>query len=98
LILILFYLITGIAGYCRIKEIKYLNNDQSLKGGSPHFFLNFLKRGIKRNEKKKEVKSKMSKGGCLHHYSKKKTAVELGDRMGDRMGDRIGSLPFFCVS
>jgi hypothetical protein len=74
---------TGTAGYCHIKEIKYLNN----------VILIYFLRGIKRKEKKKEVKSKTSKGGCLHHHSKK-TVVELGVRTGDR----IGSLPFFPVS
>jgi len=69
----LFNSITRIAGYYHIKEIKNINNDHSLKGGSPHFLFYFkgnknLKKEKKRKEKKKEVKSKTSKGGCLHHH------------------------------
>jgi hypothetical protein len=64
----LFNSITGIAGYYHIKEIKYLNNDHSLKGGSPLFLFYFKGNKIKRKEKKKEFKPKTSKGGCLHHH------------------------------
>jgi hypothetical protein len=35
------------------------------------YLIKTKKRGIQRKEKTKEVKSKTSKEGCLHHYSKK---------------------------
>ncbi len=54
-----FNFITRTAGYFHIKEIKYLNNDHSLKGGSPHF--NIFKGEWKGKKRKKKSSLKHEK-------------------------------------
>jgi hypothetical protein len=107
----LFNSITGIAGYYHIKEIKYLNNDHSLKGGSPHFLFYFKGNKNFKKEKKRKKKSSLKRQKEVACTTTKKNCSRIRGsnggsnwvkktavELGDRTGDRIGSLTFFCVS